>query len=57
MTSHSVAAPSLCIPTVVPFKTDEVKKVVTVNIADIRTVVGLLNRVHHTVNVRTVAYK
>ena len=57
MTSHSVGARSLCIPIVVPFKSDEIKKIVAVNIADIRTVVGLLNRVHHTVNVRTVAYK
>ena len=57
VTSHFLGAPSLCIPNVVPFKSDEVKKIVTVNIADIRTVVGLLNRVHHTVNGRTVAYK
>jgi len=57
MKSHSVAAHSSCIPTVVPFKKDEVKKIVVVDIADIVTVVGLLKMVQHTLNGRTVSYK
>jgi hypothetical protein len=46
MNNHSAASHSPCIPTVVPFKESEVKKIVVIDIADIVTVVGLLKVVN-----------
>ena len=46
MKNHSAASHSPCIPTVVPFKESEVKKIVVIDIADIVTVVGLLKEVN-----------
>lgn len=57
MKSHSAASHSSCIPTVVPFKSNEGKKIVVVDIADIVTVVGLLKMVNHTTTGRTITYK
>lgn len=57
MKSHSAAAHSSCIPTVIPFEEGETKKTVVVDIADIVTVVGLLKMVNQVVDGRNVTFK
>lgn len=42
MKSHDAAPHSKCIPTVTPFESNENKKFVIIDVADIVTVVGLL---------------
>ena len=42
MKTHDAALHSKCIPTVTPFESNENKKFVVIDVADIVTVVGLL---------------
>lgn len=57
MKKHSAANHSSCIPTVTPFGNEEVKKVVVIDIADIVSVVGLLQMVSHVVNGKKITFR